>query len=1570
MLSGDFVTAESAGSYHIRDDYYLESAGFWHGKLAKALKLTGEVKGEAFKDVLRGYKPCCDRQIKLVHNAGEETRCAGCDLTFSAPKTVSTLAYIDPRIQAAFNAALLRSLDYVERDFMLTRIKRNGRTDYEKTDNAIFAVFNHKTSRALDPQVHAHCVLQNITADQTGRCRAMHNIIFENKKLIGQRFRNELAIEIQKLGYGIEITDRTEGLFEINGISKEILDVFSKRSKQLDEGVEGLRKQRYCDITDAQRRKWAVERVGGDDPIRLNAEIKRMKESTELVYPESSHSDYQLAEIAAKETREAKSKVYGRIPSERREDTEKYITEQINEELKAFGTTLEDLHRQALAAAAPPLNNQTPAEAVREAVYKITQNEAAFTREEVLRIALALTLGTHAPDDVASAYDKLIKSGELSPLREAFTPQKGKISLYSTPALRAVESENVNLCRSSKTDIAIDRRTADRYIADTHQKLVDASGFGFTAGQKAALRQIVTSKCQFSVIQGDAGTGKSFAMRYAKELLESHGYKVRGLAPTGKAADELHDAAKLEDSDTIDRVIHKFLNTPEELDIQRGREVFIVDEASMGGSVIINKILKRAKEYDVKVVFVGDRKQFAPVGAGHFFCDLQDKTNVDMTEMKDVVRQKTAQTKDIVKAISEKDIAGAFNHLTGHARLDFDKTIVRNYKTGQILAFGDHAGGVPAGTSAKIAKIEQGELILNYTKNGKEIEVRIDPRKTKRAFTVYGEAEDYKNCITAIPDKEARLQAVADDYINCRSNGTAALVITATNEDRRRLNAAIRKTLVEQKQIENIGEYALLEPRNVSRFNFADAFSVGQLVKGLPQLKVENKFEYGEIVGIDKNRNRLIIRKKTGEDVSVDPSKYAYKPFSVFDRTTTTLGINEKIAFLKNARFTDKITGKNVNVRNGQIATVTALDKDGNATVKTDSGKEINFSLKDYNLLTTAYALSAHKSQGMTTDKIIWHADTAQDVSANSFYVAITRCKYDAAVYTDDVERLQRKASKEQTKYSTIDDDDDIDDEIDTIYEAAYRTRIEAIRAEKAAKTDSKAAETVKTSGASIQAVHAITPGTPPLATAESVPTVKTPGDSIQAATAITPGTPPPAPAAPPLTADAAPPPQTFTPENPAQVRPKPHHKPPSLIKSLFNTAKYFFQDMGIMKQPPPPTYEHTPRIIEKTEEPVRNTLSANRAFGPVSAATPGKLEMERWKQEQQERREQERLQKEIAERNLKMNEMLENINNVLEVSVESATETLARFNNQTKDSLVDIFYDNIKSVFQRECRRGSYQFSDSDANAILTSAKEAAERCRRYWKDREIPAEDGVFPASEMRGRITPGSDGKDDLCGLIVAEKNGGAVKYFVTTRNIKNDPKNLYTIQLKDKPAKYDTLAEAKEELKWNQTAKMVSPCINEMLQKQEKARQELDKQRFAALKEQMLKEVDKKYTGTFNHYELMRDLKCLETAWNNPKEKPRSGYDREYRNMSYNSNSFNDASLKSGDYGIKKIDENQYEIYVRGKDADIPLRRHTGTFDELQKELEKTAIERNIDERVNWYGDGLIPRDQQLSRSITD
>ncbi|GBU21371.1 hypothetical protein R80B4_01260 [Fibrobacteres bacterium R8-0-B4] len=470
----------------------------------------------------------------------------------------------------------------------------------------------------------------------------------------------------------------------------------------------------------------------------------------------------------------------------------------------------------------------------------------------------------------------------------------------------------------------------------------------------------------------------------------------------------------------------------------------IVDETSMGDSRTINELLKITQEYKAKVIFVGDKDQFLPVGAGKFFSDLQ-KTDVKITTMKDVIRQKTTQTKRVAKALADKEIPAAINHLAGFADVTgYDKTNAKKYAVGQRISFHSRTAAlnsaetVPAGTTARVAAVGDAELTIEYTVNGRKITVNIDPRQTHKNYTLYEKNNGYKNCIHTVADKNVRLQAVAADYVYCLENGTDALVITATNEYRRSLNTIIRETRVRQGKIKNIGEFTLLEPKNVKSFIFADSFAVGQHIKGLPQLKTDGEHGFGEITNIDPNQNKITVRNiTTNEEFKIDPSDYVKKQFSVFDKTESELGVGEKIAFLKNAKVTDRNTGKTVNLRNGQLASVTALDKAGNITVNVDK-KEITFNLKDYNYLTTAFALSLHKSQGMTVDKVIWHADTQKEVSMNSFYVAVTRCKRDIAVYTDDVERLQMKAVKGQEKYSTVD--------VDEIYEKTYQQHRENLQ--------------------------------------------------------------------------------------------------------------------------------------------------------------------------------------------------------------------------------------------------------------------------------------------------------------------------------------------------------------------------------------------------------------------------------------------------------------------------------------------------------------------------------------------
>jgi ATP-dependent exoDNAse (exonuclease V) alpha subunit len=83
-------------------------------------------------------------------------------------------------------------------------------------------------------------------------------------------------------------------------------------------------------------------------------------------------------------------------------------------------------------------------------------------------------------------------------------------------------------------------------------------------------------------------------------------------------------------------------------------------------------------------------------------------------------------------------------------------------------------------------------------------------------------------------------------------------------------------------------------------------------------------------------------------------------------------------------------------------------------------GTERSFNLKNYSYIDHAYSVTSYKSQGCTVDVCRFVHDHSQQTNYNEAYVAITRARFDAVVYTSDPEKLIEHASKEQEKESII----------------------------------------------------------------------------------------------------------------------------------------------------------------------------------------------------------------------------------------------------------------------------------------------------------------------------------------------------------------------------------------------------------------------------------------------------------------------------------------------------------------------------------------------------------------------
>ncbi|KAB8035622.1 relaxase domain-containing protein (plasmid) [Silvanigrella paludirubra] len=205
----------------IIDNYEKKFSSLINNSNVISIDKKDKFKSE-FKKINLNYKKIADRRPAY-------------DLTFSAPKSVSIAALVgdDKRLIDAHRNAVKYALSVVEKEYSQTRIVENKNRNIILTNNIIAATFEHDISRKIDPQLHTHCVMMNMTKNN-GEWRSINQdgFYYSSKKL-GAIYQNELAKCIKKLGYEIQLNPN--GTFDIKGYTSEHLLHFSKRSLQMKE---------------------------------------------------------------------------------------------------------------------------------------------------------------------------------------------------------------------------------------------------------------------------------------------------------------------------------------------------------------------------------------------------------------------------------------------------------------------------------------------------------------------------------------------------------------------------------------------------------------------------------------------------------------------------------------------------------------------------------------------------------------------------------------------------------------------------------------------------------------------------------------------------------------------------------------------------------------------------------------------------------------------------------------------------------------------------------------------------------------------------------------------------------------------------------------------------------------------------------------------------------------------------------------------------------------------------------------------------------------------------------------
>ena len=645
------VAAPAQGtSYYERDGYYARddpehnAASAWAGKGAEELGLTGPVDPDTFKAVLEGRVPDgSDTRLGRRAKDGSIEHRPGRDLTLSAPKSVSLAALVggDARVVDAHDRAVARTLAWFEKNVAETRTKdpetgRMVRTGDQKT---VIATFRHDTSRNLDPALHTHAVIANMVQGGDGKWRSMANEkLYDSKMLLGALYRSELAAGLARLGYGIEKT-HADGRFEIAGVSREVVEAFSTRRAEIEAAVAERGGGETADNQRLAQRAALMTRAAKRDVDRDELRESWERQAAGLGFDAKAL----VADAVARETVRDAGKEAGR-------------------ETGSGPASGNGALPGAALETSPGVPDDAPISpagaAVDWAVAHLSEREAVFARTDLLAAALAHDPGGVRVGDVEREVAARETAGTLHAAR-----LPGAEGLLTTDRAVADERETIALMRAGE------RRGA----APMRARAVDKAlrGGPLTAGQKEAVKLILSLDDRTVGVQGYAGSGKTTMLRRARTLLEKKGYEVRGLAPSASAARTLEGEAGI-GSETLQRFLARYTGVAEgrmtkkgekDMRAQFAKTALVVDEGSLASTVQARNLLRIADALRIpRVVLVGDAKQLDAVDAGKPFAQLQ-KAGMKTAVMDEIMRQRDPALKEAVEASLAGDVARAFGKL-------------------------------------------------------------------------------------------------------------------------------------------------------------------------------------------------------------------------------------------------------------------------------------------------------------------------------------------------------------------------------------------------------------------------------------------------------------------------------------------------------------------------------------------------------------------------------------------------------------------------------------------------------------------------------------------------------------------------------------------------------------------------------------------------------------------------------------------------------------------------------------------------------------------------------------------
>ncbi|MBN9344193.1 MAG: hypothetical protein BGO76_00430 [Caedibacter sp. 38-128] len=610
---------------------------------------------------------------------------------------------------------------------------------------------------------------------------------------------------------------------------------------------------------------------------------------------------------------------------------------------------------------------------------------------------------------------KLKSSKELVLLRyESVKNKYGSIedrSIYTTRTMLESEMNLVQLAErlNKAKSHEVNKNTVNAVIAQFDQKL--SKHGGLSPDQKKALHHI-TSSDQLSCIVGYAGAGKTTALEAAKEIWELDGYKVYGLAPTGRAAQNLSQ------SGISSQTLHKFLYSHKDGRCQyKANSILILDEAGMVDTARFDEFLQAVDDLKVKAVIVGDGAQLQPVEAGPAFRLVTQK--VGTSHLEKIVRQQEGWQQEATKLFGTLETTEALQkyHQNGYVQFIEEKEI----PLAEFIETRNHTKIVETyNLSRRMVGNIYHLMIEDFKEANREEKNPYYHLQSHKDYALYREWRDMKmacaiymrkNLETCRPymkelgvDPHHFAEQFVDKDLSLKEQKLEAISLARLWE-LPQLDPHTRKHLCELREETKkvlIQEWHASFKENPEKshlmmtYSKADTTTINEEARHL--LKQDGM--------ISKEEYLHTIHKEEEDDFGDKVVTKEEKHFAQGDR----------ILFMRN--------DNGLKVRKGTLGTILEINRHKIKAKLDHTGDIISFAPKLYPTFDQGWAANIHKSQGVTVDRAFLLA--THETYRNLAYVGMTRHREWVKVFGSKLdfwreEIFFKRLSSSQEKLSSLD---------------------------------------------------------------------------------------------------------------------------------------------------------------------------------------------------------------------------------------------------------------------------------------------------------------------------------------------------------------------------------------------------------------------------------------------------------------------------------------------------------------------------------------------------------------------